>query len=81
MQRLGTSLSIPEERRFAIFLTPGGRSPISGDPGNWRTVSYAAVAAAFGDLLPGITSDKVRIFLLDWIETVRAFGGGYGMAI
>jgi len=31
MRRLGTALGVPEERQFAVFLTPDGRSPLSGD--------------------------------------------------
>jgi hypothetical protein len=75
MQRFGASLNIPKDRQFAIFLTPRGRFPISGDPGSWRVVSYAELAAAFGELLPEIASDKVKIFLRDWIDTIATFGG------
>jgi hypothetical protein len=75
MRRLGIALEIPKERQFAVFLTPDGRPPLSGDATRWRTVSYGEIAAAFGNLLPGITSTKVKIFLKDWIDTISTFGG------
>jgi hypothetical protein len=75
MRRLGIALEIPKERQFAVFLTPDGRPPLSGDATLWRTVSYGGIAAAFGNLLPRITSTKVKIFLKDWIDTISTFGG------
>jgi hypothetical protein len=81
MRRLGAALDIPKERQFAVFLTPDGRSPISGDATRWRTVSYGEIAAAFGRLLPGIASAKVKFILKDWIDTISTFGGAYELAI
>jgi len=81
MRRLGASLGIPEERQFAIFLTPQAKPPLSGDPAHWRIVSYDGIAKAFGELLPGISSGKVKGFLQDWVETIATFGGRNGMAI
>lgn len=75
MRRTGTAMGIPNERQFAIFLTPYGRSPISGDASPWRTLSYRDVAATFTDVLPAITSDEVKLFLQHWIDTISNFGG------
>lgn len=75
MRRLGYALSIPEERQFAIFLTPDGRRPISGEATRWRTVSYNEIRAEFEKLLPRIKSVKVKFILRDWIDTISTFGG------
>lgn len=75
MRRRGAALGIPRERQFPIFLTPDGRPPLSGNPARWRSVSYRDMAVAFEDVLPNVTSDRVKIFLEDWIGTVSSFGG------
>ena len=75
MRRLGEPLRVPKERQFAVFLTPTGRPPTSGDAARWRAASYGDLAAGFGELLPSITDDKVKFILQDWIETVSTFGG------
>jgi hypothetical protein len=75
MRRLGDTLRVPQARQFAVFLTPDGRCPVSGDSTRWRPVSYGDIAAEFATLLPRITQDKVRFTLEDWLETVSAFGG------
>jgi len=75
MQRAGATLRVPEERQFAVFLTPDGRAPVSGDATRWITVSYREIAAEFDKLLPRITVGKVSFVLGDWIRTISAFGG------
>ena len=77
MRRVGSTLRIPQERQFAIFLTPDGRKPMSGEAIHWRTVSYNEIQAEFGKLLPSITSVKVKFILRDWMDTISAFGGSY----
>jgi len=75
MRRRGLVLRIPEERQSAVFLTPTGRRPTSGDATHWHTISYDQIAAGFSKLLPSITSAKVRTVLSDWIDTISTFGG------
>jgi hypothetical protein len=75
MRRLGASLKIPEHRQFAVFLTPHGRLPSSGDSTHWRTVSYGDLASAFAELLPSISTPKVKVLLHDWVDAVSTFGG------
>jgi len=75
MCRLGSALRIPREQMFAIFLTPDGRRPTSGDATRWRTLSYNKIAREFKKLLPKITAAKVKFILRDWIETISTFGG------
>lgn len=75
MCRLGSALRIPKEQMFAIFLTPDGRSPTSGNATRWKTLSYIKVAREFKKLLPKITVTKVKYILEDWIETISTFGG------
>ncbi len=68
MQRLGDSLQIPFDKRFAIFLTPTGRPPVSGDPRRWRRVSYQKLAESFSRLLPKIQDPKMCYFLDDLVQ-------------
>ena len=75
MRSAGRSLGIPDKQLFAIFLTPDGREPVSGDATNWTPVSYTRMATDFRQLLPCLRSSKVRMLLGDWIEIVLAFGG------
>ncbi len=74
MRRLGSRLRIPHERQFAVFLTPDGREPVTGDPTCWQTLSYQLLGTLFGQLVPQITSDKVRFTLEDWLEVISSFG-------
>ncbi len=75
MCRLGSALRVPREQMIAVFLTPDGKSPTSGDATHWKTLSYNQIAREFKKLLPNITAAKVKFMLTDWIETVSAFGG------
>ncbi|MEB3826870.1 hypothetical protein [Phormidium sp. CCY1219] len=70
LQRLGLGQRIPPKRQVGIFLTPDGRSPISGDPTPWHSLSYRQLADAFATLLPNIAESKLHHYLVDWIESV-----------
>lgn len=71
MHRAGAALSVPEAHRCAVFLTPSGRAPVSGDPSAWRAVSYAELATAFAGKLREVTDAKVRSIVEDWICLVQ----------
>lgn len=73
MRMLGVGLRVPENRQFAVFLTPDGRMPTSGEASRWKAVSYSAVAQAFRGVLPRITDTKASGFLQDWMDTVEAW--------
>ena len=73
MRRLGARLNIAQDRQFAIFLTPDGRSPTSGDATPWRTVSYTQLGQTFHTRLPLLRSAKARGMIEDWIDTVSRF--------
>lgn len=74
MHRLGSRLDIPPERQFAVFLTPDGRNPVTGDPTRWIALSYQQLGDVFRQLMPQITSDKVCFALEDWLEIISNFG-------
>ncbi len=75
MHRWGAVLRVPEDRRFGIFLTPGGRKPRSGDELRWRALSYREVAQRFRGLISEVVSEKGQLLVRDWIETVAELGG------
>jgi hypothetical protein len=81
MRRVGRSLRVPRARQFAVFLTPEGRAPTSGDAAHWVSISYGQLARAFEKLLPEIENAKVRDVLQDWIEAILVFGGAYELAV
>lgn len=76
LRRTGRNLHIPEHRQVAVFLTPDGRAPVSGDGGRWRRLSYRELAEQFRPLLPAITSEKVRYVLEDWMAVISSFEEG-----
>jgi hypothetical protein len=75
MHRIGQSLGIPEDRRFAIYLTPRGRQPTTGDPSAWISLSYSELAQGFRLSLATVESSKVRHIVQDWIATAIIIGG------
>jgi len=70
----GQAMGIAVDRQFAVFLTPSGRRPISGDPGPWVCLSYQDLAAAFRAVLPDVTDDKVRMVVNDWLSVISDWG-------
>jgi len=75
MERYGAALGVPPARQYAIFLTPYGRAPVSGDAARWKTLSYGQVAAAFAAALPRVSCDRVRLVVEDWVKTISRIGG------
>jgi len=74
LSQTGSALCVPEDRQLAVFLTPSGRMPISGEASNWTCVSYGEIADRFRGLLPEITDVKVRIVLEDWLDVISGWG-------
>lgn len=74
MDRTGEANGIPAARRHAVFLTPDGRPPTSGDSARWLCLSYARLAAAFGAALPSLGDDKLANFVGDWLQAVSSWG-------
>ncbi|WP_261264403.1 PD-(D/E)XK nuclease family protein [Laspinema olomoucense] len=68
MRRLGSAQRIPKERQIAIFLTPEGRAPFSGDASHWHLLSYPQLAAALDQVVPQLNDLKLKHILVDWIE-------------
>jgi len=54
------------DRAFAVFLTPSGRPPVSGDPKRWRTISYRQLARQFEGIQPNL-GGKVGFFVEDLV--------------
>ncbi len=70
MRRLGSAQRIPKERQIAIFLTPEGREPLSGEPSHWYNLSYPQLGAAFARVVSQLNDLKLKHILVDWIEVV-----------
>ncbi len=73
MCRQGRVLGVPESRQFAVFLTPDGRRPTSGDPAVWRTLSYPRLANSLRSVLPQVHNQKVVAVLQDWLDTLASW--------
>ena len=67
------SLNIPTDRRIAVFLTPDGRQPITGNPKKWVQLSYLQIASAFNSVPYKETSQKLRFFVEDWIASIKNY--------
>lgn len=70
----GTTMGVPPDRQFAVFLTPSGRGPISGDPSRWICVSYGQLRQCMGAIVSQITDAKVRMVAEDWLEVTSDWG-------
>lgn len=73
MHHRGKRLNIPLKRRYAVFLTPYGRDPVTGNRNDWRTLSYYDLRLSYKQLIPQITLDKVKYILEDWMEIIYEF--------
>lgn len=76
MHMFGDRKNVPLHKRYAIFLTPHGDKPASGDKRTWITLSYSQLDNALRPLLSYIRSDKVRYAVEDWLEVMSDFSGG-----
>ena len=71
LQRYAEPLSIPGHRRIAIFLTPDGRKPQTGDPHRWLRLSYPQLASAFRNVAAQTGPQKLSWFVTDWIASIQ----------
>jgi len=74
MRHAAWAMGVPVDRQFAVFLTPSGRRPVSGDPSPWVCVSYGEVADSLRAVLPDITDPKVRMVVEDWLQLISDWG-------
>jgi hypothetical protein len=82
LRRVGSSmLAVPEGAQFAIYLTPEGRTASGRHAHHWHRVAYRDIGKSFENLLPDITSDKVRHVLADWLDTILTFTGTWRQAM
>ena len=75
MRELGKRLRVPEDRQYAVFLTPQGRKPKKQESSRWIRLSYGELAESFAQVLPHIGSEKLRFVVEDWIAIAREIGG------
>ena len=68
MKRVGSAYGIPQDRQFAIFMSPEGRQPNDSVNG-WNALSLNTLSDAFLGLGERIRSQKVRYLLEDLHET------------
>lgn len=73
LRRHARVLNVPLQSQLAIFLTPNGQEPISGDAHQWRSLAYADLAHAFRPHVTRLPTPKLQGFLADWLQIVEAF--------
>jgi len=73
MRRIGLRLNIRTEDQYAVFLTPEGRKPQTGDIANWNPVSYKALHKSINNILPNINHEKVKYYIEDWLDLISSF--------
>lgn len=66
----GNALKVPSGNRFAVFLTPDGRWPVSGNRDDWRLLSHHNLANAFETVVNEMPEGKARWFVSDWLKTI-----------
>ena len=75
MRRAGERMGVPVERQFAVFLTPTGRPPRSGDPSRWLLLSHSQLADRFAALTESVSDPYVRQLVDDWVAVTRNWRG------
>jgi hypothetical protein len=75
LRRLGTTLNVPPECQFPVYLTPYGRHARGRYRRLWHRVAYRDLALTFARLLQEISDERARVLLEDWLETIAIFGG------
>jgi hypothetical protein len=75
MRELGLKLRVPENRQYAVFLTPQGDKPKTNESSHWHRLSYGKLADSFATVLPDSASEKLQFVVADWIAIARKIGG------
>lgn len=75
LRLVAEGLQVPDPNRLAVFLTPHGREPLTGEPSEWTCLSYGEVADMLQRVLPGIADDKTRHMIEDWLHIVPTLMG------
>lgn len=70
-ERYADSLDIPAHRRIAVFLTPDGRKPTTGNPQKWCCLSYFQIATVFNSVSFKDPSQKLPLFIEDWVASIN----------
>lgn len=71
LQRSAAELLIPPDRAFAVFLSPGGKSPATAGPEDkWLSCAWDALKQSLRRPISAITSDRLRYAVDDWLETI-----------
>jgi hypothetical protein len=73
LRRIGQRMGVPRDRQIAVFLTPLGRGPVTGDPDEWVSISYLELADTLRKLLADVSHPRTRYIVEDWIDTVTAW--------
>jgi len=73
MRKMGIGLHVPVSRQYAVFLTPDGWMPSSGDASNWKTLSYTELAQEIQGVISEGMDSKLRDFIQDWVEAVQTW--------
>ena len=73
MRKMGIGLHVPESHQYAVFLTPDGWMPSSGDASNWITLSYRELAQEIQGVISESMDAKLRGFIYDWVEAVQTW--------
>jgi len=66
-------MSVPVRRQVAVFLTPCGRDPETGNPDDWLALSYERFAAAIRRTAGDISDASVRFIVEHWLATVTSW--------
>ena len=76
LRRTGLRYRLPPSKQMAVFLTPGGRRPSSGDGDSWHALSYGQLSSGFMEVLPEVSEPKLCFLIEDWLQTIERFAGG-----
>lgn len=79
LQAMAGRLGVPREHRHAVFLTPGGRRPITDDPAHWIRLAYPRLVAEIRAVISRMPDAKARHIVGDWADTMAGLEGQAAM--